>query len=118
MPKIEPTSDMLKYADFAKKLARRSFGIDIEVKFTEWDGEVAQYHDKTLSLNLRVVPKEFFESFSTPLLELTIQELSHEAENHTGCNYSQTCAKLGAELIMCAIKDPGLFGLDISRLER
>ena len=114
---VEPTPDMFKYAKLAKKVARRSFGIEIEVKFAEWIGVAAQYGNRTLTLNLKVVPKEFFESFSIALLDLTIHELSHEAGNHTQYTYHQACTRLGAELTMIALKEPEFFGLEMSRLE-
>jgi len=114
---VEPTTDMLKYAEFAKKVARRAFTINIEVNFAEWDGVAAQYGDRTLTLNTKVVPKEFFESLSQPLLDLTIHELSHEAGSHTHHSYHQACTQLGAELTMIALKEPEFFGLDLSRLE-
>ena len=115
---VEPTTDMLKYADLAKKVARRSFGIEIEVKFAEWpDTESAKYSNRTLILNLKVVPKEFFESLSLHLLDLTIHELAHESDNNTDYTYLQACTQLGAALTMIALTEPGFFGLEMSRLE-
>ena len=115
---VEPTPDMLKYAEFAKKVARRMFTINIEVKFAEWPGTTAaQYGDRTLTLNTKVIPKEFFESLSQPLLDLTIHELAHEAGNHTEYNYHQACTQLGAKLTIIALKEPEFFGLELSRLE-
>ena len=115
---VEPTSDMLKYADFAKKIARKVFGIDIEVKFAEWpDTEGVKYSNRTLILNLKVVPKEFFESLSLPLLDLTIHKLAHESDNNTDYTYLQACTQLGAALTMIALTEPGFFGVEISRLE-
>ena len=114
---VEPTHNMFKYADFAKKIARKVFGIDIEVKFAEWpDTESAKYSNRTLMLNLKVVPKEFFESLSLPLLDLTIHELAHESDN-TDYTYLQACTQLGAALTMIALTEPGFFGVEISRLE-
>ena len=114
---VEPTPDMLKYAELAKKVARRSFGIEIEVKFAEWSGVAAQYGSRTLTLNLKVVPKEFFESLSIALLDLTIHELAHECGNHTEHNYHAACTQLGANLTMIALKEPKFFGLELSRIE-
>ena len=114
---VEPTPDMLKYADLAKKVARRSFGIDIEVKFAEWPGVAAQYINRTLILNLKVVPKEFFESLSIALLDLTIHELAHEAGDHTQHAYHQACTHLGANLTIIALKESEFFGLEMSRLD-
>jgi len=115
---VEPTSDMLKYTYLAKKIARRVFSIDINVNFAEWDGVAAQYGDRTLTLNTKVVPKEFFESLSVPLLDLTIHELAHEKGNHSEHNYHAACTKMGAELTMIALKEPKFFDLEISRLEK
>lgn len=108
---VEPTPNMLKYAEFAKKLAKRVFGITIEVKFTESEGVVAQYGDRTLTLNVKATGKAFFESLTVPLLDLTIHELAHEHGSHTEHTYHQACTKLGAELTMIALKDPGFFNL-------
>ena len=115
---VEPTPDMLKYADLAKKIAQRIFGIEIEVKFAEWPGTVhAQYGNRTLTLNLKLIPKEFFESLSLPLLDLTIHELAHEAGDHTQHTYHAACTQLGANLTMIALKEPDFFGLELSRIE-
>lgn len=113
---VEPTVDMLKYAEFAKKLAKRVFDIDIEVNFVKGEGVTAQYGNRTLTLNLRNVPKEFFDSISMALLDLTIHELAHEKGNHTQYTYHQACTRLGAELTIIALKDPGFFNLDMSQL--
>ena len=108
---VEPSSGMLKYAEFAKKLAKRVFGISIEVKFVKGKGTAAQYGHRTLTLNLSNLPKAFFDTLSIPLIDLTIHELSHEHGNHTEHSYHQACTKLGAELTMIALKDPGFFNL-------
>ena len=114
---VKPTPDMSKYANLAKKIAKRVFGIDIEVKFAESDGVTAQYGDRTLTLNVKATGKAFFESLSIPLIDLTIHELAHERGNHTEHNYHQACTKLGAELTMIALKDPGFFDIKMSRLK-
>ena len=115
---VEPTPEMLKYAEFAKKVARRIMNIDIEVDFIEGDGVAAQYGNRILTLNVKVAPRSFFESLSTPLLDLTIHELAHEEGNHTEHNYHAACTKIGAKLAMIALDDPGFFNMEISRLEK
>ncbi len=107
---VEPDENMLKVAELAKKIARKCLNIDIQVNFAKWDGVAAQYGDKTLSFNVKVLSKSFFKpSLSSRTLDLIIHEISHENGQHTEKNYHETLTRIAGELIITAIRNQEFF---------
>lgn len=108
---IEPTEDMLRFAELAKRIAKCCMGIDIGVAFRKWDGAVAQYGNRMLTLNVKQLGNGFFSgAFATEQkLDLIVHKLGHEAGMHTEHNYHKQITKLAGQLVMIALEDQEFF---------
>lgn len=108
---IEPSPQMLKFADLSKRIAKRFLGIDITVRFAKWDGVTAQYGNRTLTLNVQKLNNGFFTDtiVTARQLNLIIHELGHEDGNHTEHSYHELITKLAGELIIKALEDREFF---------
>lgn len=110
---VELTPAMVKYSDLAKRIAKRTLQIDIEVVFGEWEGTFfVAYLERGLYLNVRIIGKPFFESISSDLMRQTIHALAYECEN-VYQSHSQLCAQIGAELTILALKEPEFFNMEV-----
>lgn len=106
----EVDANMLVVAELAKKIAQKCLGIDIQVEFAKWDGVAAQYGNRCLTFNVKVLGKNFFNpSLSSQILDLILHEIGHEKGHHTEKNYHETLTKMAGELIMTAISDKNFF---------
>jgi hypothetical protein len=105
-----PDENMNRVAELAKKIAKKFLDINIRVAFAKWDGVAAQYGDKVLTFNVKVLGKSFFNpSLSSRTLDLIIHEISHENGQHTEKSYHETITRLAGELIMLAIENQEFF---------
>ena len=110
---VELTSAMVEYSDLAKRIAKNTLLIDIEVVFGKWEEKFpVKYVDETLYLNIRVIEESFFETIAPNLMTLTIYALACECVN-TCQSHSQLCAQIGAELTIIALKEPGFFNMEV-----
>lgn len=113
---VESTPEIIKYRDLVRKIGREIFKTEIDVVFGEWEGDKpADYLNKTLHVNLRVVPKVFFESITPNLMAFTIHQLSRECTDSSH-SHSQICAWLAGKMLFIALKDPAFFDMEMSRL--
>jgi len=109
---IEPDSNMIFLSDFAKFVMRKIYNIGIKIRFvTSKEMTVsACYGGRTLTFNVTKLGKGFFQSQITKdNLVLLIHELAHEFGMHTEMAYHEAITKLGAELIILALKSPEIF---------
>jgi hypothetical protein len=113
-PSIEPTADMRKVAAFAKKIAKRILGIELNVRFVRHSQMVAAQYERlsnTMTFNVAKLGSGFFaETVSAPVINLVLHELGHVGGSHTESGYHETLTKLGAELTIIALRDPLFFG--------
>lgn len=113
-PEVEPTEDMRRVAELAKKIAKRILGIGIGVRFVKHSQMVTAQFDRmgnTLTFNTAKLGNRFFaEPVSVPVLDLLMHELGHNGGSHTESGYHETMSKLGAELTIIALRDPLFFG--------
>jgi hypothetical protein len=112
-PEVEPTADMRKVAELAKKIAKKILGINISVRFVKHNQMVTAQYDctrKTVTFNTAKLGSRFFkEPVSAPVLNLIIHEIAHHKGMHTEQAYHECLTKLGAELTMLALRDPLFF---------
>ena len=110
---VELTPAMVRYSDLAKRIAKRTLQIDIEVVFGEWEGTfLVAYLEKELCLNVRIIGKSFFESITSDLIRQTVHALAYECEN-TFQSHDHMCAQIGAELTIIALKEPEFFNMEV-----
>ena len=109
---VEPDEKQKQTADYARRIAKRFLGFDIAVRFVK-GGEnmvAAQYGNRTMTFNVSQCGKDFFkEPISVRTSSIVIHELGHSAGQHTENSYHELLTKLGAELIMLALKEPKFF---------
>jgi len=119
-PEVEPTDDMRKVAELAKKIAKKILGININVRFVKHRQMVTAQYDssnKTVTFNTAKLGSKFFaEPVSAPVLNLLIHEIAHHGGSHTESGYHETLTKLGAELTIIALRDRSFFGLSLNFL--
>jgi len=112
-PRVEPTDNMKRTADYAKRIAKRILGIDIGVVFVKHSDMVLAQFDRlsnTLTFNVSKLGNGFFSNpVSAGTTELILHELGHYGGSHTESGYHETLTKLGAELTMLALKEPSFF---------
>jgi len=101
-------------AKFATAIAKEVFGIDIVVSFiSAKETQVAADYDslnKRLRFNMAVLGKNFFNPpISEKTTEIIIHELGHEKGNHTESEYHKALCKIGARLMMKALKNRKFF---------
>jgi hypothetical protein len=108
--RVEPDENMLKFAELAKKIAKRCLKVNLQVVFGSWDGVLAQYGNRTLTLNVKALGKSFFKPpVSVRTIDLIIHEISHENGQHTETSYQETITRIAGELVMIALKDEKFF---------
>jgi len=112
-PSVEPTADMRRVAELAKKIAKKILGIEVDVRFVKHSQMVTAQFDRmgnTLTFNTAKLGNRFFaEPVSVPVLDLLIHEISHHGGMHTESGYHECLTKLGAELTIIALRDPSFF---------
>lgn len=108
----EPTDDMERVANLAKKIAKRIIGIELSVRFIKSPkaGESANFGGTTLTFNVSRLGKRFFEDpVSQETIDLICHELGHYAGHHTEASYHRLLTKLAGQLVMIALKEPEFF---------
>ncbi|MBU0846555.1 ATP-binding protein [Patescibacteria group bacterium] len=108
---IDETEYMLKYAEFAKKIAKRLLFIEIDVNFVGNSDKTigATYGNRTLTVNVHALGESFFNKLTSNLIDITIHELAHEKGHHTEMLYHRTCTELGSKLVIIALEEPDFF---------
>jgi hypothetical protein len=111
-PVMVPDDKQMIFASYAKRVAKRILGFDINVVFVNgsYSSALAQYGNRELTVNVTKAGKEFFKNpVSVTTTDLLIHELGHENGTHIEESYHQLLTKLGAELIFLALKEPQFF---------
>lgn len=108
------THGMLRVAQFARELARHTFGISITVEFVSeptMRHMGACYGGRLLRYNVGTLGYAAFENGLTKaLLDLTIHELAHEkALDHLSDAFYKACTLIGAEAVVLALANPAVF---------
>jgi hypothetical protein len=107
---VVPTPNMLKFKNLAIRIAKDILNIDVEVKFKKWVGVRAQYGDRTFTVNVMALGKDFFKVYPTvEMLDLIIHELGHEKGMHTERSYHQALTLIGATMTLKALEKPEFF---------
>lgn len=110
-PTVEPNEKQRLVALYAKKIAKRCIGIDIEVQFID-DRHIvpAEFNRNNiiLTFNLGKLPINFFDE---PLKTtgLILHELAHFNGNHTQSSYHKLLTEIGEKLVIIALKEPEFF---------
>jgi len=109
---VKPTNDMIRFATFAKKVAKEFFNINISVSFVKTKVRVdaaAEYGGRNLEFIVNMLPKDFFVGITNSNINLLIHELGHEKGHHTQAKYHKALTKLGAGLTLKALEEPEFF---------
>ena len=107
---VEESEGMRKMAELTKKIASRCLEIDVQVRFAKWDGVAAQFGEKVLTFNVKVLGNGFFTPpVSERTLDLIVHELGHHAGHHTEKGYHEAITRMAGELTMIALRDPRFF---------
>ena len=110
---FEPTMNMNVFSRLAKKIAKEFLGINIEVRFVEFQGVPAQYGNRTFTVNVKGLGTIFFkEPLSWRTLELIIHEICHEHGNHTEKSYQKAITTIAGKMIMKALDDPEFYNVE------
>lgn len=110
-PIVEPDVNQKAAAEYAKRIAKRFLHCDITVKFVKGlaNMPIAQYGKHCLTFNVSRLGGFFNKPISVATTDLVLHELGHEAGNHTEHEYHSLLTRLGAELTMLALTEPGFF---------
>lgn len=120
VPREKWTAAMVRVVAFAKRLAESIMGFEPAVYIViepnvPW---VANYGGKRLCLNLGRLGHAWFNGFDSDpvrVIDLLIHEFGHEYEgDHLSENYYNALTLLGAKAVVLALRDPGLFDLEIA----
>jgi len=109
---IEPTEDMLRVLELAKRIAKRTLGINIVVEFIEMPDSagIAWYGNRTLKFTVNLLPQDWFaDPTAAKVIDLIIHELGHEHGTHTERAYLDTLTRIGGELVSIALNEPEFF---------
>ena len=112
---IKPTDDMLRVAGLAKRIAKRTLGIDIAVEFIDLPGShgIAWYGSRTLKFVVPLLPESFFTDPTAPeVVDLIIHELGHEKGSHTERAYLDALTNIGGQLVSIALREPEFFQVE------
>jgi len=108
------TENQKKVIGFAKVLAKKIMGIDIDVDIYKInDNYRASYGEKTLDFNLSRLGRKFFDEFPdniVTVIDLLIHEFGHEyCGDHLSDEYYLALTNLGAKFTKLALDEPALF---------
>jgi hypothetical protein len=108
--KVTPMMELV--GDYAKRVAKRLLGFEIDVQFVRLPHAAfaAQYGNRKLTFMTNMLGKRFFESgISEETTDLIIHELAHEYGYHTEKAYQDAITRIGAQLVMIALDEPDFF---------
>lgn len=107
---VQPTKNQLLVGDYAKKIANKILGIDINVVYIN-DREVvaAQFGNKTLTFNISRLGNKFFDNPIINTTSLILHELAHFKGNHTDSAYHECLTDMAQELVKIALNEPDFF---------
>lgn len=115
---IEPDSNMEAVAQLVKKIAKRCLGVEVAVSFAKWEGVAAQYGDRTLTFNVGVLGRKFFEPIvDARIIDLVVHELGHERGSHTEASYHESITAMTGQLVMLALREPNFFQVGSGKLK-
>lgn len=109
---VKPDAHMKVVRTLVRKIASLCLGVDVKVRFSKWTAGniVAQYGSRTLTFNVGKLGKGFFNPALSPkVLDLILHELAHEKGLHTEASYHECLSRMGSELTMVALGEPGFF---------
>lgn len=108
---VQPDTNQIKVANYAKRIAKRLLNINLTVKFVkERDMVTAQFGSNELTFNIVKLGRRFFEKpVSVETTDLILHELGHYAGNHTEHAYHDLITKMAGQLVMLALEEPGFF---------
>lgn len=111
---VDRTPAMEAFAEFCIELARRTLGVEINVRFLDYFNAAAAYGSRGLDFNVSRLGKKWFEGpLKRQQLDLVLHELGHEyAPNHFSTKFNDALTRLGAEVTLLALTDPAVFDLD------
>ena len=116
---IEPDGNMKSVEQLVRKIAERCLGIEVRIRFASWQGVAAQYGDRTLTFNVGVLGRKFFEPLvGARIIELVVHELAHERGHHTEASYHEAITKMTGQLVMLALDEPEFFQVNQEKQER
>jgi hypothetical protein len=109
-PVRELTDEQIRFADYAKMLARELLGIRIGVDFCRAPKATcsAQFGNLRLTVNLSRIPSSLFTDLEG-MTDLILHEIGHYGGNHTEHSYHETLTRMGAKLLILALEKPELF---------
>lgn len=114
IPEENWTVDQRMVANYAKMVAKVGLGIDIRVCIIKSEAIArAQYGNKTLTFNHTRLGGKFWRGgVCEEVTSLIIHEISHEGGGHLTEAYLGVVTKLGARMIMEALKNPEIFKVE------
>lgn len=99
-----------KPVEFVRFIAKETLGLNISVCFMSWQGVSATFGNNTLTFNVKILGKHFFQRpMSQPVIDLILHEIAHSNGNHTESGYHQALSKAGFKLCILALNDPDRF---------
>lgn len=107
----DPTPEMKKVAELAKKIAKRCIGIDLNVFFIKSPGanESASFGSNCLTFNVSHLHGFFDKTVSERTIDLIVHELGHYAGMHTEASYHELLTKMAGQLVLIALNEPSFF---------
>jgi len=113
LPAVQPNEQQRKFADLAKRIARRVLKFDINVHFV--DGGVfvsgGSYGNRTLTVNITGSCPEFKDEATEEMVDFIDHELGHEFGMHTEASYHSALTRICGALVIIGIKEPEFFNL-------
>lgn len=117
-PAIEPNEQQRKFADLAKRIAKRVMNIEIGVEFVKTGiASIARasYGDRMMTINISRCNGLFRDEVTAEAISLIVHELGHEMGHHTQEEYHKALSRLAGTLTIIAIEEPEFFNLGIKK---
>jgi hypothetical protein len=113
LPPVQPNEQQRKFADLAKRIARRVLKFDINVHFVDGGIFVAggSYGNHTMTVNITGSSPEFKDDVTAEMIAFIVHELGHEFGMHTEASYHSALTRICGALVITAIKEPEFFNL-------
>ena len=114
VPEEEWTDGMRRVAGFIEDIGRELVGgCVVRIVRDKWNRFRGWYGSKTLTINLHVAGKKFFDEFPRnreDVVAFAIHEFGHEYDaNHLSSGYHEALCDLGARCVALALKKPEVF---------
>jgi len=115
-PSVEPNEQQKKFADFAKRIAKRVMNIEVSVEFVKAGISSitrATYGDRMMTVNTSRCNGLFKDEVSSEMISLIVHELGHEMGHHTQEEYHKALSRMAGALAIIAIEEPEFFNLKV-----